>query len=141
MASEMQELREMVVQGASALVKAGVLSASQHGNWSIRVPGTDRFLLSGSALAGIRPEDLAILTLDGEVVEGGLSASSAEIIRMHACVYQQRPQTGSVVHTHSPYSTAFAVASRPLECFSEALARLGSTDPVPVAKYGARGSD
>jgi len=141
MASELQELREAVVQGADALVRAGVLSASQHGNWSIRIPGTDRFLLSGSALAGIRPEDLAVLGLDGEVVDGGLSASSAEIIKMHACVYLERPGVGSVVHTHSPYSTAFAVASRDLECFSEALARTGTTEPVPVAKYGPRGSD
>jgi L-fuculose-phosphate aldolase len=75
------------------------------------------------------------------VVEGGLSASSAEIIRMHTAVYLERPDVGSVVHTHSPYSSAFAVANRPLDCFAEILARMGCPDPVPLAAYGPRGSD
>ncbi len=135
------KLRMEIVRGAQALVDAGVLSGTQHGNWSVRVPGTDRILLTGSSLGGVRPEDLAVLTLDGEVVHGGLSASSAEIIRMHTAVYLERSDVGSVVHTHSPYSSAFAVANRPLECYAEILARMGSADPIPVAAYGPRGSD
>jgi L-ribulose-5-phosphate 4-epimerase len=135
------ELRLEIVRGAKALVDAGVLSGTQHGNWSVRIPGTDRILLTPSSLGGMKPEDLAVLTLDGEVVEGGLSATSAEIVRMHTAVYLERPDVGSVVHTHSPYSSAFAVANRPLECYAEILARMGSADPVPVARYGPRGSD
>ena len=138
---QIQELRMEVVRGAQALVAAGVLSGTQHGNWSVRIPGTDRILLTGSSLGGLKPEDLAVLSLNGEVIEGGLSVSSAEIIRMHTAVYLERPEVGSVVHTHSPYSTAFAVANRPLECFAEILARTGSAESVPVAAYGPRGSD
>jgi len=138
---DLRSLREEVVRGAQGLVEGGVLSASKHGNWSVRIPGTDRILLTGSSLTNLAPADLAVLTLEGEVVEGSLSSTSAEIIRMHTCVYLERPGVGSVVHTHSPFTTAFAVASRPLECFSEALARLGSAEPIPVAKYGPRGSD
>lgn len=136
-----RELRMAIVQGAADLVRAGVLSASNHGNWSVRIPGTDRFLLTGSSLVDLKPADLAILTLDGQMVDGKLQPTTAEIIRMHSCVYRERPDVGSVVHTHSPYATAFAVAGRPLECYSEALARLGTVDPIPVAKYGPRGSD
>lgn len=137
----LEDLRMEVVRGAEALVAAGVLSGTQHGNWSVRIPGTDRILLTGSSLGGLKPTDLAVLNLDGEVIEGGLSASSAEIIRMHTAVYLERPEVGSVVHTHSPYATAFAVANRPLECFAEILARTGCSDPVPVAAYGPRGSE
>jgi L-fuculose-phosphate aldolase len=136
-----RELRDEVVQGAEALIAAGVLSPSKHGNWSVLIPETDRILLTGSSLVGMAPEDLAIVTLDGEVVEGGLSPSSSEIIHMHTAVYRERPGVRSVVHTHSPYATAFAVANRPLECYAEALARLGSAEPIPVAAYAARGSD
>jgi len=136
-----EQLRMDVVRGAQALVEAGVLSGTQHGNWSVRIPGTDHILLTGSSLGGMKPEDLALLTLDGEVLQGGLSASSAEIIRMHTAVYLERSDVGSVVHTHSPYSSAFAVANRPLECYAEILARTGSSDPIPVAPYGPRGSD
>jgi L-fuculose-phosphate aldolase len=135
------ELRTEVVRGAQALVTAGVLTGTLHGNWSVRIPGTDRILLTGSTLGGVKPEDLAVLTLDGEIVEGGLSPTAAEIIKMHTAVYLERPDVGSVVHTHSPHATAFAVANRPLECFAEILARMGSADPVPVAAYGPRGSD
>jgi L-fuculose-phosphate aldolase len=134
-------LREEVAHGAQALVEAGVLSGTQHGNWSVRIPGTDRMILTGSSLGGVKPEDLAVLTLDGELVEGSLTASSAEIIGMHTAVYRERSDVGSVVHTHSPYSSAFAVAQQPLACYAEALARMGCADPVPVAAYGPRGSE
>jgi L-fuculose-phosphate aldolase len=46
-----------------------------------------------------------------------------------------------VVHTHSPYATAFAVANRPIGCWIEALAMFGLPDGVPVASYGPRGSE
>src|SRR5437660_4313938 len=98
------QLRSQVADGARALISAGVLSGTLHGNWSVRIPGTDRMLLSASSLGDLKPESLAVLTLGGEVVEGELSATSAEIIRMHSVVYQERPEVGSVVHTHSPYS-------------------------------------
>lgn len=136
-----RQLRAEIAEGARSLIAAGVLSGTLHGNWSVRLPGTDRMLLSGSSLGDLTPESLAVLTLDGQVVEGELSATSAEIIRMHTAVYLERPDVGSVVHTHSPYSTAFAVANRPLGCYAEILARLGCADPVPVAAYGPRGSD
>ena len=100
------ELRMAIVEAARDLVSAGVLSASKHGNWSVRIPGTDRILLTGSSLVNMKPEDLAVLSLDGEMVQGSLQPTTAEIIRMHTCVYRERPEVGSVVHTHSPYATA-----------------------------------
>jgi len=60
---------------------------------------------------------------------------------MHATIYQEKPETGCVIHTHSPYATAFAVAHQPIECWSEAFGILGIEDGVPVASYGPRGSE
>ena len=45
-----------------------------------------------------------------------------------------------MIHTHSPYATAFAVANREIECWIEAMAMFGLADGVPVAAYEPRGS-
>ena len=60
---------------------------------------------------------------------------------MHTAMYQDHPDVGCVVHTHSPYATAFAVANRSIDCWIEALAMFGLADGVPVAAYGPRGSE
>jgi L-fuculose-phosphate aldolase len=46
-----------------------------------------------------------------------------------------------VLHTHSPFATAYAVANQPIGCWIEALAMFGLPSGVPVAEYGPRGSD
>lgn len=139
--AEVQQLREQMVKAAKAIVKAGAISRSGHGNMSIRIPGTDTMLLTAvSNLEELSIESLPLVTFDGKVVDGDLQSSSAEIVGMHGVVYQKNPALGAAVHTHAPYATSYAVASRSIECWYEGLARFGVTDPVPVAKYGPRGS-
>ncbi len=139
--SDVMAHRQSIVASADALVRAGILSASQHGNMSVLLPDDQRLLLtSGSGLGGLRPDDLAVLDRSGKVVEGRLAPTAHEIVHMHTVVYEHRPDARAVLHTHSPYATAFAVASRPIECVAEVLARWVGGEPVPVAKYGPRGS-
>lgn len=139
---DVQTYRESIVAAAQELLRAQVVSASLHGNISVRLPGTDRILLtSASSLAAMTTERLAMLTLDGKLVGGELDPSSHEIVGMHTTVYQARPDIGAVLHTHPPMATSFAVASREIPCIYEAMVRFGLTDPIPVAKYGPRGSD
>jgi L-ribulose-5-phosphate 4-epimerase len=59
---------------------------------------------------------------------------------MHTAMYADHPDVGCVLHTHSPYATAYAVARRPIGCWVEALAMFGLAAGVPVAGYGPRGS-
>jgi L-fuculose-phosphate aldolase len=59
---------------------------------------------------------------------------------MHTAMYADHEEVGCVVHTHSPYATAYAVAQRPIGCWVEALAMFGLASGVPVAGYGPRGS-
>ena len=42
---------------------------------------------------------------------------------MHTAMYADHPDVGCVLHTHSPYATAYAVAHRPIGCWVEALLR------------------
>jgi L-fuculose-phosphate aldolase len=107
----------------------------------VRVPGTDTVLLTAtSSFDNLKPENLALLDLDGKLLEGEINPTNAEIVHMHAIVYKERPETGAVVHTHSTYATSFALASKSLACSYEALVRQDMTDGVPLAKYGPRGS-
>lgn len=134
-------LRQAVIDGANFLVRTGAISMSHHGNFSVRVPGTDTILLTASSsFDNLQPENLALLDLDGKLVEGEINPTNAEIVHMHAIVYKERPATGAVVHTHSTYATSFALASRSLGCSYEALVRQEMTEGVPLAKYGPRGS-
>ena len=55
-------------------------------------------------------------------------------------MYQDHPEVGCVLHTHSPHATAYAVAQRPIGCWVEAMAMFGLADGVPVAGYAPRGS-
>jgi L-fuculose-phosphate aldolase len=141
MAINHASLRQAVIDSANFLVRIGAISLSHHGNFSVRVPGSDTILLTASSsFDNLKPENLALLDLDGKLVEGEINPTNAEIVHMHAIVYKERPETGAIVHTHSTYATSFALASRSLGCSYEALVRQDMTDGVPLAKYGPRGS-
>ena len=130
-----------ILQGAEALVKSGILTRSNHGNISALVPGTQTFVLTaGGGLADMQREKIALFDLDGNLLEGTVEPVGAEIIKMHAIVYQLRPETKAVLHTHSPRATGFAVAGKSIPLAYEALARFEMIDGVPLAAYGPRGS-
>lgn len=141
MADQYPELRRAVVDAAAFLVARGAMSLSHHGNFSVRVPDTGTFLLTGGGTFDrLTPDQLALVDFDGTLIAGELNAANAEIVQMHACVYRERPEAGSVVHTHSPWSTSFALAGKPIEPVYEAMVRFGMSDGVPLARYGPRGS-
>ncbi|KQV14418.1 MULTISPECIES: class II aldolase/adducin family protein [unclassified Kitasatospora] len=129
-----------LVEAADNLFTTGVMSHSGHANLSARLDG-DRFLLTPGFVRGLRPEHLATVSLDGQLLEGELRSVSTEIIAMHSAVYRARPQVGAIIHTHSPAATAFAVAHRPLPCRTEPMLRFGQPEDVPVVPWGPRGSD
>jgi L-ribulose-5-phosphate 4-epimerase len=135
------DLRDQLVQTAQRLAQSHVLSHSGHGNMSVRLPVPGQMLLTSvSHLEHLVPEDLVVVTFDGEVVEGNLDATSREIVGMHSVVYAERADVGAVIHTHSPRATSFALAHQPLPCVYEAFLRFGITDDIPVAAWAPRGS-
>jgi L-ribulose-5-phosphate 4-epimerase len=136
------KVRQELIDAIEVAVAAGIMSKSNHGNMSLRLPGTDTFLMTGvSSFTQVNADQLVVLDLQGNLVEGEIEARNAEVIQMHAVVYRERPEVGSVLHTHSPFATAFAVASRSLPLFYEAQVRNDILEGVPLAGYGPRGSD
>jgi L-fuculose-phosphate aldolase len=134
-------LRRELVETVRAVVRSGAISMSKHGNASIKVPGRDEILYTAvGTLDGFDESGIARIGLDGTVLDGTVAPMSAAVIDMHRVIYQERPQMGCVIHTHSPYATAFAVANKPIECWTEGFGIFGLDDGVPVAGYGPRGS-
>ena len=134
-------LKAHLLQAAELLFRAGVMSHSGHGNMSVRIPGTEQLLLaSTSNFAPLTVEQIALVTFDGEVIEGTLPPTTREIVTMHSGVYRLRDEVGAVIHTHSPHVTSFALAHEPLPCAYEALLRFGITEDIPVAAWAPRGS-
>ncbi len=142
MSTDVRALYTQLVATAAALVRSGAISMSGHGNLSIRIPGRDEILYSAApTLHGFQESSIVRLHLDGSILDGDVPPIAAAVIPMHTTIYQERPDTGCVVHTHSPYATAFAVANRPIEGWTEAFGIFGLEDGVPLAPYGARGSE
>jgi len=117
------------------------MSHSGHANMSVRLPETGHMLLTSvGQLTHLTPEQLVVVTFDGEIVEGSLDPIAREIVGMHACVYRMRKEVNAVIHTHSPRTTSFALAHQALPCAYEAFLRFGITEDIPVANWAPRGS-
>jgi L-ribulose-5-phosphate 4-epimerase len=135
------EARDAVVEASRTLFTNGVMSHSGHANLSARTGGDSMVLTTRGQVRDLTPGELAAVRLDGSVIEGELDPVNAEIVAMHTQVYRARDDVGAIIHTHSPYLVAFAVANRPLPCRYEALLRFGQAQDVPVVPWAPRGSE
>jgi len=87
------------------------------GNVSARDPETNLVVIkpSGIRFEDLTPENMVIVDLDGNIIEGEHKASSDTA--SHCYIYRHRPDANGVVHTHSRYATAFAALGREIPCF------------------------
>jgi L-ribulose-5-phosphate 4-epimerase len=134
-------LIDQVLEAAERVLASGAIGGNGHGNVSVRVPAADEmYFTSATDLRGLTPDGIARVRFDGTLLEGRLPPIQGAVVDMHLARYRASDEVGCVLHTHSPFATAFAVAQRPIECWIEALAMFGLADGVPVAAYGPRGS-
>jgi L-ribulose-5-phosphate 4-epimerase len=137
-----KELAGQVADIAQRVVASGAISANGHGNVSVRVPGAEEMYFTAGPSLRNHPASMVVrVGLDGTLLEGDLPPIQGAVVAMHTAMYADHPDVGCVLHTHSPYATAYAVAHRPIGCWVEALAMFGAPSGVPVAGYGPRGSD
>jgi len=92
------------------------------GNVSARDPESGLVVIkpSGVRYPDLRPEQMVVVDLAGQVVEGELAPSSDTA--SHLYIYRNRPDVCGAVHTHSPYATAFAAVGRPIPAVLTAIA-------------------
>ncbi|HQT91369.1 MAG TPA: L-ribulose-5-phosphate 4-epimerase [Candidatus Kryptobacter bacterium] len=129
----LEQLRADVCQANIELVKHGLVVLT----WG-NVSGLDRnsglivIKPSGVEYERMTPDDMVVVNLKGEVVEGKKRPSSDT--PTHIELYKAFPRIGGLTHTHSTNATAFAQASKEIPC-------LGTTHadhfagPVPVTRF------
>jgi L-ribulose-5-phosphate 4-epimerase len=133
----LQQIRATVCRLHEELRRGGLVVWTS-GNISARVPDQPLIVIkpSGVSYDDLTPESMVVCDLDGAVVEGDFAPSSDTAA--HAFVYRHRTDVGGVVHTHSPYATAFAARGEPVPCVLTAMAdEFGGEIPVgPFARIG-----
>lgn len=105
----LEELKQEVYEANMQLPKLGLVTFT----WG-NVSGIDRekglYVIkpSGVPYEELKPSDMVVVNLKGEVVEGDYNPSSDT--PTHTYLYNHFPKIGGVVHTHSPWAVAFAAA-------------------------------
>jgi len=110
------------------------------GNVSARVPGHELMVIkpSGVSYDDLGPEAMVVTDLHGNLVEGEFAPSSDTAA--HAYVYRHMPEVNGVVHTHSPYATAWAARGEPIPCVLTMIADEFGGE-IPVGPFALIGDD
>ena len=129
----LEELRKQVYEANMELPRRGLVTYT----WG-NVSGIDRkkglvvIKPSGVEYDELTPENLVVLDLDGNRVEGDLNPSSDT--KTHLELYKAFPTLGGIVHTHSPHAVAWAQAGRDIPCYGTTHADY-FYGPVPCARH------
>lgn len=112
----LENLREEVYRANMELPERGLVVYT----WG-NVSGIDRekglvvIKPSGVEYDDLTPENLVIVDMNNNVVEGELNPSSDT--KTHVELYKSFPKIGGIVHTHSPHAVGWAQAGRSIPCY------------------------
>jgi L-ribulose-5-phosphate 4-epimerase len=139
MSADLSRIRAELCDLHAQLVRWGLVAWTS-GNVSARVPGADLMVIkpSGVEYDDLTPQSMVVVTLDGEVVDGDRKPSSDT--GAHAYVYRMMPEVGGVVHTHSPYATAWAARGESIPCVITAMADEFGGE-IPAGPFALIGGD
>ncbi|MBN2549699.1 MAG: class II aldolase/adducin family protein [Anaerolineales bacterium] len=106
-------LRDQVCRLHAELPRNHLVSWTS-GNISGRDPTSGLVVIkpSGILYPDLRPENMVVVDLNGKIIEGELKPSSDTTT--HLYIYRQRADVNGIVHTHSPFATAFATVGKPI---------------------------
>ncbi|BBB93068.1 class II aldolase/adducin family protein [Methylomusa anaerophila] len=128
--------KEVLAIGCMLLDK-GLVSGTW-GNVSTRIPDADCIAVtpSGKPYHELKFENIVIVDKTGNVIRGDFKPTSE--LSLHLTIYKARPDIKAIVHTHSVFASACAVAHRSIPPIIEDLVQLagGSIDVAPYALPG-----
>jgi len=133
--STLVKQRRLLVAIGQKMVARGLIVAAE-GNLSVRLGGFSYLVTpSGVSKGELKVQDLLEIDFSGRTAHGTPTTEWP----LHAEIYALRPDVGAVCHAHSPWSTAFAAAGRPLD--GSLLTETASLLPqVPVAARALPGT-
>lgn len=110
-ANMLEGLKQQVLEANQALPKHNLVTFTW-GNVSAIDRETNLVVIkpSGVDYEELKLEDIVVVDLEGNMVEGHLKASSDTPTHVH--LYKSFPDIGGIVHTHSPQATSFAQAGK-----------------------------
>ena len=137
--TQLQVFRDRVTALNIDLVKYGLVAWTA-GNVSERLPDGKSFIIkpSGVMYDNLKPADLVICDLNGEVIEGALAPSSDT--KTHAYIYREMSDVNGIVHTHSNYASAWAAANKPIPCALTAMGDEFGGD-IPLGPFALIGGE
>lgn len=112
--------------------------ASTNGNISARTPDGRGILIkaSGMSFVHLTEEDILLVDGEGRVLEGAAGQKPSIELFLHLAVYAVRPAFASVIHLHSPYTTALSYLYKEVPLFvveaQKVLKKLPSVSPLPA---------
>ena len=131
-------MKERVLATAKELLHKGLVEGTS-GNVSGRMEdGTICVTPSSIAYETMTLDDLVVLDLDGNVVEGERGPTSEKAL--HLACYRAFPEVGGVIHSHARFATMFALVREPVPAaIEEVVVHVGGD--VPVCEYKTTGTD
>jgi len=134
-----QDLREEVARIARQMISSGLVTGTS-GNVSARTPeGNVLITPSGLDYGQLEPDDVILVDLEKNVLEGALEPSSET--PMHTGIYRARPQVDAVVHTHSRFATTLACLGLEIPPVHYMLTTLSQDGRIPLAPYATYGTE
>lgn len=133
------EISKNIIETGIDILSAS-LTVGTWGNISCRVPGKDSIAITptGMNYDALLPEDIVFLDLQGNRVSG-VRKPSIEV-PMHLAIYNVREDVQAIVHTHSIYATAMAVARKEIPGAIEDLVQIVGGN-VRVSDYALPGTE
>ena len=131
-------MRERVLATAKAMLEKGLVEGTS-GNVSGRMEdGTVCVTPSSIPYETMTLDDLVVVDLDGNVVEGERGPTSEKAL--HLACYRAFPEVGGVIHSHARFATMFAVVREAVPAaIEEVVVHVGGD--VPVCEYRTTGTD
>ena len=86
------------------------------GNMSVRVPGSEKILVtpSGISLEEVDPKTNILVDFKGKILSSSRELKPSKETSFHLSVYRLRPDVGAIAHFHPPYATAYSNKGKPL---------------------------
>jgi len=135
----LEKLRNEIARLHLELPKNGLVAWTS-GNVSGRDSETGLVVIkpSGVMYDELTPQSMVVVNLEGDVVDGTFKPSVDTAT--HLYIYRNRPDVGGVVHTHSPFATAFAAVGKPIPPYLTAICDEFGGE-IPIGEFAPIGGE
>ena len=157
MSREIDDVKEQVAIANRILAEVGLSTnfLASLGHVSMRVPNEPGlFIVKGrgyklDALAVVKPEEMIVVDLDGNMIDGPPGTSQCYEVKMHSCIMRERPDVQAVVHVHPRFTVLMSllgvtlrpmcnegrdIVQKPLPVYEDSRLILTDDDGMAVAK-------